>query len=113
MKKKILVTGIRGQIGTKLLPKLIEKYGAEQIVATDITKDLGNPKLQKIVNYQQLDVTDREKLEYIVHNEKITYVCHLAAILSALAEREVELAKKVNLDSVHYLFRLAVKYNIR
>lgn len=113
MKKKILITGVKGQIGSKLLPKLIERYGAEQIIATDVSKELGNPKLDKIVNYQQLDVTDREKLEYIVQNEKINYVCHLAAILSALAEREIELAKKVNLDSVHYLFRLAVKYNIR
>lgn len=111
--KRILVTGVKGQIGVKLLPKLIEKYGAENIIATDISKELNLGSLDKIANYQQLDVTDKEKLEYVIHNEKINYVCHLAGILSALAEREPELAKSVNVDSVHYIFRLAVKYNLR
>lgn len=111
--KKILVTGVKGQIGVKLLPKLIEKYGAENIIATDVAKELTIGGLSNKVNYQQLDVTDREKMEYVIHKEKINYVCHLAGILSALAEREPELAKKVNVDSVHYVFRLAVKYNLR
>lgn len=36
--KKILVTGALGQIGSELIMKLREVYGADQVVATDIRK---------------------------------------------------------------------------
>lgn len=114
MQKKFLITGVKGQIGKGLLPKLIETYGVNNIVATDVSdkSDLGKDVNQQQLKYIKLDVTDRESLEYVVKNESITNVIHLAGILSALAERDPELAKKVNIDSVHYIFRLAIKYNL-
>jgi len=109
---KFLLTGVKGQIGTKLLPRLIEEYGAKNIIATDVLEHIDYSKLSPELKYIKLDITDKENLEYIIKNEGITNICHLAGILSALAEREPELAKKVNIDSVHYIFRLAVKYNL-
>eukprot|EP00340_Litonotus_pictus_P001032 CAMPEP_0170515384 /NCGR_PEP_ID=MMETSP0209-20121228/1825_1 /TAXON_ID=665100 ORGANISM="Litonotus pictus, Strain P1" /NCGR_SAMPLE_ID=MMETSP0209 /ASSEMBLY_ACC=CAM_ASM_000301 /LENGTH=276 /DNA_ID=CAMNT_0010799843 /DNA_START=126 /DNA_END=956 /DNA_ORIENTATION=+ len=70
------------------------------------------PHIKDQVNYAECDVSDKNKLEYIIKKEGITYVIHLAGILSALAEREPELAKKVNVDSIHYLFRLSIKYKL-
>ena len=112
--KKFLITGVRGQIGSKLLPNLIEKYGAQNVIATDVVEnpDFGSKKLNEIVKYRKLDVTNKEAIEYIINDEKINYVLHLASILSALAEREPELGKKVNLDSVHFMFRLSIKFNL-
>ena len=34
--KRILVTGACGQIGSELVPALRERYGGENVVATDI-----------------------------------------------------------------------------
>ena len=36
MKTPILVTGGLGQIGSELIPALRERYGADQVVASDI-----------------------------------------------------------------------------
>ena len=34
--KKILVTGALGQIGSELVPALRQRYGAEQVITSDI-----------------------------------------------------------------------------
>ena len=112
--KKLLITGVRGQIGQYLLPKLVETYGASNIIATDISNKLNmDPKLDSLVNYCKLDVTDLPRLEEIIKSENISNVIHLASILSALAEKNPELAKKVNIDSVIGVLELSRKYNLR
>ena len=111
--KRFLITGVKGQIGTKLLPRLLSQFGKDNVIATDVGDFLDMGDLDSSVNYFKLDVTDRDRLEYIISNEKITNVVHLAGILSALSERKPELAKEVNIDSVHYLFRASLKYNLR
>lgn len=114
--KKILITGVNGQVGTRLLPKLISKYGSDKILATDFTKNLQNIEiLRKKMNvtYEQVDVTDRDNLEYIITDNKISSVIHLAGIASFHSEENPELAKEINVDSIHYLFRLALKYKLK
>ena len=105
--KKILITGVKGQIGSALLPKLAEKYGIKNIIATDIGSRM---KIGDEYNYQELDICDYKKVEEILKEEKITNVVNLASILSALAEKYPDLAKKVNIDSTVNLFEMARKY---
>ncbi len=62
-------------------------------------------------NYQELDICDYKKVEEILKEEKITNVINLASILSALAEKYPDLAKKVNIDSTVNLFEMAWKYH--
>lgn len=110
--KKFLITGVKGQIGQFLLPKLIKQYGADNIIATDISNNFdSNSNIS--VNYLKLNVNDSECFESIIKNKKITNIIHLASILSALAEKNPELAKKVNIDSVLTVLDLSRKYNLR
>lgn len=107
MSKKILITGVKGQIGTYLLPSLSNKYGKGNIIATDISDKYDT----NYAKYLKLDVTNRNHLKEVINEEKITNVIHLASILSSLAEKYHDLARKVNVDSVLNLFELATESN--
>ena len=85
----ILVTGALGQIGTELVLALQEKYGHENIIASD---------LKEPENYDghfvRCDVTDLNSYDIINIENNIEIVYHLAAILSAAGEKILNCARK-------------------
>jgi len=78
-KKKILVIGSNGQIGTVLTSKLGEKYGFENVIGSDLRV----PKRQTKFVFEQCSVLDKDRLEKIINKYNITDVYLLAAYLSA------------------------------
>ena len=46
--------------------------------------------------YEQLDIVDKAKFEKLVKDNGITYIVHLAAIISSLGEKNPQLAYDVN-----------------
>ena len=91
MGTRILVTGALGQIGTELVEALGEKYGQENVIATDVRESN---------HCQILDVMDSEGILALVENEGITEIYHLAALLSATGEKNPELCWKINMDGI-------------
>ena len=83
---KILVIGACGQIGTELCAALRKINGAENIIASDV-KPLNDTPVA-IRPYVQLNVLDKLSLHALILKEKITQVYHLAATLSATAEKQ-------------------------
>ena len=78
MKKKILVTGALGQIGTELVMLLRRLYGDDQVVASDLVhKDV--PQVTEAGPFALLDVTDAAAMAELVQREKIQTIYHLAA----------------------------------
>ena len=59
--KKIIITGALGQIGTELVIKCRERYGTENVLATDIRKPEPHSPV-KNGPFEILDVTDRNRL---------------------------------------------------
>ena len=109
--RRILVTGALGQIGMELLDALSDKFGAENIVATDIRD---SDKLENSrINFLKLDVLDFEKLENIIKEFNIDEVYHLAAILSASGEKNPQLCWKINMDGLLNVLELSRKYKFR
>ena len=104
----ILVTGALGQIGTELVLALQEKYGKDKIIASD---------LKEPENYNgefvKCDVTDLNSYDKINDENGIKIVYHLAAILSATGEKNPELCKKVNINGLENVLKVAKKYNQR
>lgn len=104
--KRILITGACGQIGSELTAILREKYGAENVVASDIRKD----PLKEMVEsgpYEVLDVRDREELKRVVEKYSIDTIFHMAAILSASGEKNPWLAWDVNINGLYNILEIA------
>lgn len=97
--KKILVTGALGQIGSELITKLRDVYGADQIVATDIRKKEDDPVVQA-GPFEILDVTDGERMFELAKKHQVDTIMHLAALLSATAEAKPLLAWNLNMGGL-------------
>lgn len=97
--KKILVTGALGQIGSELIMKLREVYGADQVVATDIRKKEADPVVDS-GPFEILDVTDGNRMFELAKTHQVDTIMHLAALLSATAEAKPLLAWNLNMGGL-------------
>jgi nucleoside-diphosphate-sugar epimerase len=103
--KRILVTGAGGQIGSWLIPRLRELYGTENVMATDV-RHLG-PDVTDAGPFQVLDATDAKAVGQAIMRHDPDTVYHLAAILSAIGERDPRLAWHVNMTSLEAVLEVA------
>lgn len=109
--KKILVTGSFGQIGSELTFELRNKYGSENVVATDINPDAGDD-IKESGPFQLLDVTDIDSLEKVIEDHEIDTIVHMAAILSGVGEKNPLVCWNVNMNGSLNVLNLAVKYDM-
>ena len=107
--ERILVTGALGQLGTELVLKLQKLFGTENVIFTDI-----HPPLIEKFNgkFHTLDVLDKKALTKITWENNITQIYHLAAILSANAEKTPNLAWKINMDGLINVLEVAREQKI-
>ena len=103
---RILVTGALGQIGSELTLGLKDRYGSENVVATDIVPDT-NAKLSGVVRFEQLDVLSQEDTDALVKRDRINTIYHLAAVLSSKAEKEPQMAWQLNMDGLVNVLEVA------
>lgn len=109
---KILITGALGQIGSELTLKLRESYGMDNVVATDIKA----PKDSKVVSegiFEQLDVTDAERMNALVEKYDVDTFIHLAALLSAVAEAKPKLAWDLNMGGLLNALEVSREHNLK
>lgn len=105
MKKRILIIGACGQIGTELTNFLREKYGNHKVVASDIRE--GDDELMESGPFEVLDAMDYEAVQDVVINYEITDVYLMAAMLSATGEKFPMKAWNLNMNSLFNVLNLA------
>jgi nucleoside-diphosphate-sugar epimerase len=103
--KRILVTGAAGQIGTELVPALLERYVGSEVLATDIKEPAG--ALPDGARFEGLDCTDGAACRRAVVEHEIDTVYHLAAVLSATAEGSPHRAWNVNMNGLYHVLEAA------
>ncbi len=105
LKKRILIIGASGQIGTELTAHLRNKYGNLKVIASDIKE--GDDAIMKSGPFEILDATDYDTVQDVVMRHEITDVYLMAAMLSATAEKFPMKAWNLNMNSLFNILNLA------
>lgn len=106
--KKIIVTGALGQIGSELIVKLRDIYGKDNVLATDIRKekDVNGP-------FEILDVTDGNRMYELSKQFGADTIIHMAALLSATAEKNPQFAWNLNMGGLMNALEVARELNLQ
>lgn len=110
--KKIMITGALGQIGTELTLKLREIYGVDNVLATDLRRPEAGAKVLD-GPFEELDVTDAERMDKLASAFNADTIMHMAALLSATAEKDPVFAWNLNMGGLLNALEVARKYNMQ
>ncbi len=105
---KIIVTGAAGQVGTDLLPLLVER-GDDVTVFDIMPRPAGCPAAVKWVRG---DITLTANVNDVVRDAKPDLIYHLAAILSARGEAMPHQAYRVNMDGTLNILEAARLFGV-
>lgn len=105
---KILVVGAGGQLGIVLTQALQDRYGQDQVIATDIRE----PQ-QFSGHTDKLDARNFAQLDEIVQSHGITQIYHLAAILSATGEKDPIGSWNINMEMLLNVLEVSRLRNVK
>ncbi|KXZ39380.1 Nucleoside-diphosphate-sugar epimerase [Alkalithermobacter thermoalcaliphilus JW-YL-7 = DSM 7308] len=109
--RKILVTGALGQVGSELIGYLRNIYGESNVIASDIHKK-GKESIIEGGPFELLDVLDAKKASEIVKKYNVDTIIHLAAILSAVGEKDPVLAWDINMNGLYNMLEISREKNL-
>ena len=104
--KRVLVVGALGQLGSELAVALQQRYGAHNIVLTDLNP-AANSEPANSGPFYRFDCRDTKTLAETVKKHSIDTIYHLAALLSAVAETAPQKAWEVNIGGLESVLEVA------
>ena len=93
-------------MGHALVPALLERGVA--VVAADV-RPLDPTLARACVECDSASILDARAMQGLFERHRFTHVFHLAAVLSTTAEKDPELAHRVNVEGTFGLFRLCLE----
>lgn len=110
MKESIIMIGANGQIGTELAAALRKKYGAENVVTSDIRQPQA---IAEDEIFETINVLDQDALIALFEKYKPTQVYLLAAMLSATGEQYPMKAWDLNMNGLLNVLNLCVEHKVQ
>ncbi|MGF7231983.1 NAD-dependent epimerase/dehydratase family protein [Arachidicoccus sp.] len=104
-KERILIIGAGGQIGVELTLALRKIYGKENVIASDLKDE--NYLLTGTGPFMHIDAMNKSGLQQTVQKEKITQIYLLAAVLSAVGEKNPLMAWNINMQTLLNVLEIA------
>jgi len=104
--KNILITGSVGQIGSELTLRLRKRFGNSNVIA-GINRTIPTGELADSGPFQKVDTTNMEELAGVVKKYKIDTISHLAAVLSAVGEKNPALAWNIGVNGLYNVLEVA------
>jgi nucleoside-diphosphate-sugar epimerase len=104
----ILITGANGQLGSELSAALAERFGASNVVTSDMVPTGRHAHIP----HEVLDATDFGQIVDIVKRRNITQIYHLAAALSATGETAPKWAWNLNMGGLLNVLEAARQYKL-
>ena len=108
--ENVLIIGSAGQLGTELAENLRQIYGSDHVIATDVKPISGI--LAESGPTELLDILDKQRFAEILDQYKPTQIYHLAALLSATAEKNPKLGWTLNMDGLFHVLDAAKERGI-
>ncbi|MBQ4279056.1 MAG: NAD-dependent epimerase/dehydratase family protein [Rikenellaceae bacterium] len=105
--KRILIVGAGGQIGSELTAYLRKIYGGANVIATDVRecRSLGDDGPFAVLN-----ALDPHSYGYTVNKYKVDAIFNLVALLSAVGEKDPQLAWNINMGALMNSLDIARQY---
>jgi nucleoside-diphosphate-sugar epimerase len=110
--KRILVTGAVGQIGSELTVALRQRYGASNVVASDV-KLPTDPILRDGGPFEFIDCLDPHHITRAMQIHQVDTIYHLAALLSAVGEQRPGQAWQINVTGLYNILEAARQYHCK
>ncbi|XP_008295997.1 L-threonine 3-dehydrogenase, mitochondrial-like [Stegastes partitus] len=108
---KILITGGLGQLGVGLASLLRRRFGKNNVILSDIRKPPNH--IYHSGPFIFSDILDSKNLRELIVNNNISWLVHYSAVLSAVGENNVALAKEVNITGLHNILDIATEHGLR
>lgn len=105
--KKILVTGALGQIGTELVMYLRKNYGVDNVIASSRSRKVGAERIIESGPFEIVDVTNAQQIADVVKKYKVDTIINLAAVLSAVGEKNPTLTWEINMGGLFNVLEVA------
>lgn len=106
--ERILILGAGGQLGKELAAALSKIFGNQNIILSDL-----KPIESSEFVTETIDVLNADQIIQAIKKHQVTQIYHLAALLSAVGEKNPSLAWNINMNGLMHVLDISVDLGIK